>query len=216
MKIDRHRKLIARFFLILMAAELLLPLRSVALTSGPSQPEMTGFQPISGSDLVDLFTGDFNYNIPLMDVGGYPLNLAYQAGSGMDDEASWVGYGWGLNPGVLNRQLRGLPDDFNGQDMMTREMSMKDHITKGAKVSVSLDFLGIPKDKIKAKAKKKKQLNLTLSLSLGVKFDNYRGVGMELGANTGLSLSNYVAGDKTAKPTDTLSLSGTKTWDRWV
>ena len=42
--------------------------------------------------MVDLFSGDFNYNIPLMEVGGYPINLSYHSGIGMDQEASWVGY----------------------------------------------------------------------------------------------------------------------------
>ena len=30
--------------------------------------------------MVDLFTGDFSYNIPLLDVGGYPVNLFYRSG----------------------------------------------------------------------------------------------------------------------------------------
>ena len=66
--------------------------------------------------MVDLSSGDMSYNIPLMDVGGYPLNLAYTAGVGMDQEASWVGLGWNLSVGQINRNVRGLPDDFNGTD----------------------------------------------------------------------------------------------------
>lgn len=130
-----------------------------------------------------------------MDVGGYPLNLAYRSGSGMDDEASWVGYGWSLNAGSLNRQLRGLPDDFNGTDQIQRETKVKDHITKGGRFSATLDLLGIPLPKIK-KNLKKKNLNLKKpTFSIGVKHDNYRGIGVELGVNAGLSLSDYVAGE---------------------
>src|SRR5690242_20627189 len=39
---------------------------------GPSQPEMSSFKSVGTNNLVNLFTGDFSYNIPLLDVGGYP------------------------------------------------------------------------------------------------------------------------------------------------
>ncbi|MBL7729082.1 MAG: hypothetical protein JNM68_15405, partial [Dinghuibacter sp.] len=44
---------------------------------GPGQPEMQAFKAVGANDMVDLFTGDFSYNIPLLDVGGYPVNLSY-------------------------------------------------------------------------------------------------------------------------------------------
>lgn len=52
-----------------------------------------------------------------MDVGGYPINLSYQSGAGIEEEASWVGTGWSLNPGAVNRSMRGIPDDFNGDEV---------------------------------------------------------------------------------------------------
>src|SRR6185436_20340491 len=122
--IQKYKKFIAAFLLVLFATQTLAPNVAYALTSGPEQPEMKGFEPIGNSDMVDLFSGDFSYNIPLLDVGGYPVNLAYHSGSGMDDEASWVGTGWSLNAGSVNRQLRGLADDFNGSERMERELSM--------------------------------------------------------------------------------------------
>lgn len=106
------------------------PTAALALTSPGVQPEYTGFEPANASEMVDLFTGDFKYNIPLMDVDGYPLNLVYHAGQGMESEASWVGLGWSLNPGVLNRTVRGLPDDFNG-DQTTTITKMKPTLTMG-------------------------------------------------------------------------------------
>ncbi len=45
-----------------------------------SQPEVQSFEPVGTSDMVDLFSGDFNYNIPLLDVGGYPINISYHSG----------------------------------------------------------------------------------------------------------------------------------------
>lgn len=189
----RFRKPLAAFFLCLLTTELVAPTVSYALTSGPDQPEMKGFTPIGSTDMVDLFSGDFNYNIPLLDVGGYPINLSYQSGAGMDDEASWVGLGWSLGPGALNRQLRGIPDDFNGSDTQEREMNMKDRITYGGRVYVQLDLLGFPV--LKAKSSKRKFNFSNLTLSTGVKYDNYRGIGFDMGLNAGMSLTDFVAGD---------------------
>ncbi|HEY1039937.1 MAG TPA: hypothetical protein VGF30_11055, partial [Bacteroidia bacterium] len=95
------------------------PTAALALTSGPGQPEFSSFEPATTTDMVDLSSGDFTYNIPLLSVpgpnGGYPINLAYHSGIGMEEEASWVGLGWNVNVGAITRQLRGLPDDFNGE-----------------------------------------------------------------------------------------------------
>ncbi|WP_207516017.1 hypothetical protein [Longitalea luteola] len=197
----KYQKQFAAFLLLVMTLEMIIPATVYGLTSGPSQPEMKGFEPVGNSDMVDLFTGDFTYNIPLLDVGGYPVNLAYHSGSGMDEEASWVGLGWSLNTGSVNRQLRGLPDDFNGADKQERELSMKEHITTAGKFAVTLDLLGFPVNKVKKKRKKKK-LNLSLTLSAGVKIDNYRGVGAEIGANVGTTLTDFVAGELTQKKED--------------
>lgn len=205
--LERHKKKIAFLFFWIMASELLAPLTAHALTSGPVSPEMKGFEPIGASDMVDLFSGDFSYNIPLMDVGGYPLTLNYRAGAGMDDEASWVGYGWSLGPGNLNRQVRGLPDDFNGTDALVKENNFKDHITKGLSFKVKADFLGIPGKKGKVKkrfAKKVGKINVVPSLGfdLGVEYDNYRGIGTKIGLNAGLSVGELGADPKTAKVKD--------------
>ncbi|HEY8920174.1 MAG TPA: hypothetical protein VIM87_27230, partial [Chitinophaga sp.] len=92
-RILKYKRTIAFFFLLILGTQLLVPNSVYALTSGPTQPEMKGFEPVGTTDMVDLFSGDFSYNIPLLDIGGYPINLAYHSGSGMDDEASWVGLG---------------------------------------------------------------------------------------------------------------------------
>lgn len=192
----RYQKRISLFFLLVMSIQQLVPVAAYALTTGPTQPETKGFEPAGNSDMVDLFSGDFSYNIPLMDVGGYPVNIAYHSGASMDEEASWIGYGWNLNVGSLNRQLRGLPDDFDGTDLQERQMTVKDHVTVGGRISATLDLLGMPVKNIK-KTGKKSKLDLTsLTISSGVKFDNYRGIGVELGANVGLGLTDYIAGDK--------------------
>lgn len=114
---SRHRKKISALLLTVMLSELVLPLKALALTSGPSQPEFQGFTPLATTSLVDPFSGDFSYNIPLLDIEGYPLNLVYRATSNIEEEGSWVGYGWNLNVGTLNRMVRGLPDDMNGEEI---------------------------------------------------------------------------------------------------
>ncbi|MFV0249068.1 MAG: hypothetical protein ACK5H1_08955 [Tenacibaculum sp.] len=85
-------------------------------SQGPNAPEAASFEPVDATDMVNLSTGDFTYVLPLLNVpspeGGYPLALAYHAGIAMDQEASWVGLGWNLNPGAINRYVNGYPDDY--------------------------------------------------------------------------------------------------------
>src|SRR5690606_11966122 len=125
-------KALAVFVAINVLAQIAFPSVVFALTSGPSQPEVQSFEPVGTTEMVDLFTGNFTYNIPLFELpgpdGGYPFNLAYHSGIGMDQEASWVGLGWNLNPGTINRSMRGLPDDFNNEEIR-KTLDMKDNIT---------------------------------------------------------------------------------------
>src|SRR6187549_1687076 len=112
MRLIRNRivlKAFAVFFILEMLTSAVLPTISWALTSGPTAPEATSFEPVDTTDLVDLKTGDFTYNIPLLEVpgpaGGYPLSLSYHAGIQPNMEASWVGLGWTLNPGAISRTV---------------------------------------------------------------------------------------------------------------
>lgn len=114
----KTRKAIAVTLLTLFVHELLVPTITFASGGGPGQQETAGFAQAGASQMVDPFTGDFSYNIPLMSVGGYPLNLSYNANIGMETEASWVGLGWSLNPGSIDRTMRGLPDEFKGDTVL--------------------------------------------------------------------------------------------------
>ena len=92
---------------------------ALALTSGPGSPEFSSFEPVATTDMVNLFTGDFNYNLPVLEIpgpdgGGYAMSLSYHSGASSEEEASWVGYGWSINPGAINRNTRGFPDDYAG------------------------------------------------------------------------------------------------------
>ena len=60
---------------------------SLAVTSGPGQSESSGFSLGTTDGLVDKFTGDFTYSIPLMDVEGYPIVINYNSNIGMNTDA---------------------------------------------------------------------------------------------------------------------------------
>lgn len=156
------------FLLVLFVVELLLPATSFA--GGPSQPEVQSFTPVSVSNMVDPFTGDFSYNLPLMDVEGYPLNISYNAGVSMDQEASWVGLGWNLNVGSVDRSLRGIPDDFNG-DIIAKEVNMKPNRSYGIDLGADIELFG----KKFNKDETKDTSGVNLNVQLGVTYNNYNG-----------------------------------------
>ena len=183
-RFTRQRK-IAISLLLLWGVNIFTPSVTYALTSGPAQPETRGFMPAGVSDMVDLQTGDFKYNIPLLDIDGYPINLNYASGVGMDDEASWVGLGWSLNPGAINRQLRGLPDDFSGDNLETDHWT-KPKITVGGKATAKVETLGMV------------GFQFNGSFSLGLFSDNYTGIGAELGVNGGISYGIANSGFETS------------------
>ncbi len=115
-----------KYFAVLWGAatviQILAPLNSFALTGGPSSPDFSSFEPVATTNMVNDFTGQFAYNIPLIEIpgasgGGYAMSLSYHSGDGPESEASWVGAGWTLNPGSINRVKRGIPDDYKGNEI---------------------------------------------------------------------------------------------------
>lgn len=173
----RRIRIISLSLLCCFLYQLLFPIAAYALTGGPSQPEVESFEPVGTSEMVDLFSGDFNYNIPLMDVDGYPINIAYHSGVTMDQEASWVGLGWNLNPGVINRNMRGIPDDFQG-DQVEKTQYVKPDRTYGGSLGIGIELFGKSTDKLK-KFLEKIGANARLDVNLGINYNNYRGLGIE-------------------------------------
>lgn len=116
---SRTSRVICAFLALNLLGEVISPTMAMALTSGPAAPEFSSFEPVATTDMVNDFTGDFTYNIPVLNVpgpdgGGYSMSLSYHSGASSEEEASWVGYGWTLNPGAINRSKRGYADEFNG------------------------------------------------------------------------------------------------------
>lgn len=105
-------KIISLFVAINFLTQTFYPTAALALTAGPSAPEFSSFTPVTTTDMVNLATGDFNYNLPVIEIpggegGGYALSLSYNSGVSSESEASWVGFGWNLNPGAINRDGQG-------------------------------------------------------------------------------------------------------------
>jgi hypothetical protein len=117
----RHKKKVSCALLSVFLSQIFTPLISLATPPGDGTPVSAQL-----SKYVDPFTGDFSYSIPLMTVPGpngenYPINIHYRAGIQMNQEASWVGLGWDLNPGEITRNVNGVPDDWKGESVITKE-----------------------------------------------------------------------------------------------
>jgi hypothetical protein len=149
-----------------------------AQTTGPSQPEVQSFQQASIDNLVELSTGEFQYNIPLFQIGNYPVNLIYNSQVGMEQEASMVGLGFNINCGAITRQVRGLPDDFK-KDAIGKKASMKENITQGIDLGVSIEFLGKSKKDTTMKG------GIDIGSSAGLFWNNYTGFGIESNVKLG-------------------------------
>lgn len=181
-RLTKLRKAIAMFFLINIVFEIVAPHVSYALTAGPTAPEATSFEPVDTTDMVNLLSGDLAYNIPLLEVpgpeGGYPLSLSYHAGIQPNEEASWVGLGWTLNPGAITRNVNGYPDDALNSGGLTRNY-IDLGIRRTSSIGVSVGLTGLA------------------SVSAGLSFsqDTYLGFGMGgyIGAGVGL-LKNSLGG----------------------
>lgn len=156
------------FLALLTFFQVGFPAFAWALTSGPSQPEFSSFEPVGTVKMVDEFTGDMTYNLPLLEIPGpegssYPISLSYHSGAGMEEDASWVGYGWTLNPGAIQRGKAGLPDDF-------RDSEIKEYNDVPANWTVSAGYFGGPVEIFSNDL-------IGLNLSSSIRYNNYRGFG---------------------------------------
>lgn len=175
-------RITAKTLLVSMVYQLGFPLYSYALTSGPSQPEVQSFEPIGTTEMVDMFTGDFNYNIPLLDIDGYPVNISYHSGIGIEQEASWVGLGWNINPGNISRAVRGLPDDFNGETI-DKELNIEDekNFKVGTGISIGFELGGV-------------DTRLSLGFKNYIQFNNYKGTSIGISTDASITMPFFNAG----------------------
>jgi len=177
----RFRRLLAAFLLVNILQSVFLPTIASALTSGPSTPETTNFEPVDTTDMVNIGNGDFTYNVPLLEVpgpeGGYPISLSYNAGIKPMEEASWVGLGWSLNPGALNRTVNGWADDA-----LASIKKVEDHWDGGETKTFSVGVsYGIPSTRF------------GVSAHVSRSTDTYRGIGW--GGGIGASIGAMKGAD---------------------
>ncbi len=176
----RVRRFAAIFFILNFTVQIVAPSVSYALTAGPTAPEYTSFEPVDTTDMVNLTTGDFVYNTPILDVpgpeGGYPLSLSYHAGIKLDQESSWVGLGFSLNAGAINRTVNGFADDNN---LTKREV--RDYWGGGTQVTKTYSIgLSVPKT------------GVGINYSLARTTDTYKG--FSTNSTVGVSVNPVAAG----------------------
>ena len=161
----------AAMLLLAFTGQVLHPTAAWALTSGPAQPEFASFEPVTTTEMVNLFTGDFTYNLPVLEVpgpegSGYAISLSYHSGASPEEEASWVGHGWTLNPGAINRQVRGVADDW-----YDKEVTYHSKAFPNATVSLST-FVAVELG----------SYDLGLNANGTMRYNNYTGYGLSYGA----------------------------------
>lgn len=171
----KYKKVISIFLFVSFFLELLSPLKVLAITGQSNMPEYRSFEPVATTNMVNNFDGSLTYNIPLLEVpNGYPMSLSYHSND-INNEAlaSWVGLGWTLNPGSINRVKRGFPDDNNGNkvEFFSR---MEANWTIGAGIGLNAEIFG--------------DENLVdLNLGASIRYNNYNGIGTSITAGLGLA-----------------------------
>ncbi|RJQ28680.1 hypothetical protein C4565_03390 [Candidatus Parcubacteria bacterium] len=139
--------------------------------------------------LVDHFTGDFQYTVPLLELpgpqGSFPFSISYRSGILTEQEASWVGLGWSLEPGRISRGMRGIPDDLAGEEVK-QLFHQRPARTIGAAGSVGAELWGLDS----------RLLSVGASLGLDLFFDTYSGYGLalQLSPKANVKLANNLGG----------------------
>jgi hypothetical protein len=178
------KKAIAIITALSILLQSIAPLQGFASVSGPTQPEFSSFESVGTTDMVNLFSGDFAYNIPVIDIpgtngGGYALSLSYRSSIGAEAEPSWVGYGWTLSPGAIIRNKQAFADDVqNGNVTYYNKMPKNTTFSAGVTASLSCRAFGA--------------LGLSAGYQASISYNNYKGlvissvpyVGYQLGMKT--------------------------------
>jgi hypothetical protein len=187
-KYNFYRK-VAFTMAIIMLVEIIYPTVGLALTSGPGNPEFSSFEPVATTSMVNEFNGGFTYNVPVLEIpgangGGYACALSYHSGETVESEASWVGSGWTLNPGAINRNKRGIADDANGS-----QVTYKNDVPTNWTVSAGVQAGNIETFSV----------DIPVSVSASLRYNNYKGFGYTAGitysAPKGLASLGYSVSD---------------------
>ena len=178
--IRKYQRFVA-FLLVFVFTNSLIPQLGFSITGHSSMPEYRSFEPVSSSNMVNVFDGSFTYNIPLLDVpNGYPINLSYHSNAVNNEaQATWVGLGWSLNPGAINRAKRGYPDEFDGE-RVTYHSRRQDVTTTTANFGVTAEVFSILEGN--------DEIGIRSGLSTTIRYNNYTGFSRVVGTSLGDAL----------------------------
>ncbi len=205
-KSSRKIKIIAIFLLTTFLFEIFTPTVAYALTSGPSSPEFSSFEPVATTNMVDPFTGSLTYNIPILNIpgpdgGDYALSLSYHSGTTCEEESSWVGNGWTLNPGAINKNVKGIPDDYGpkmvGGNLEYDKITYYNKMRPNWTLSVTdVNNMEISSQSIGVSATRSLRFNnyqgFARSYSFGLNFKGWANIGMNMDA-AGVTFSANVS-----------------------
>lgn len=119
----QERSLVVRWRHVLRISTVLLIASSIGVrdttadgTSEPG-PHPADFKLLNNGSGIDEYTGSLSWRYELLTVPGrggldFPVYLNYHSGIGCEQEASWVGLGFGLNLGSIERSIVYIPDDM--------------------------------------------------------------------------------------------------------
>jgi hypothetical protein len=134
---------------------------------------------VATTNMVNEFTGDFTYNLPVLEVpgphgSGYSMSLSYHSGTSPEEDASWVGYGWTLNAGAINRVVRGLPDDFKGESIECFNKTRTNWTaTVGGSADLEIFSFGL--------GQLAEAVGFGAGVTASLRYNNYRGFGFSVG-----------------------------------
>lgn len=135
-------KIFCVFTLLIFLNVCFFPSVAFALSDNQFQREFNSYEN-GATDLVNLSTGNLAYTLPILSIpspeGGFPITLSYHSGISPEEDASWVGLGWNINVGSVNRSVSMFPDDFRGEKSIT---SMRDPGYSGSSWNFLLVKLG--------------------------------------------------------------------------
>ncbi len=233
--IHRKRRGISIFFLSIFSLQFFSGFFTGSAQLKASN-DFAPFAPVGDGNLVNLFNGDLNYGIPVLQLPNGPyepfsMQLNYNSNGGVDNESSWVGNGWTLSPGSIDRTVRGYPDEFNGNSnpslpnkIIKIEKRLPNWYVEG-EVNLGVDFFSqanIDKSKKESEqansAGDSSKLSNVLSLSVDgsskVRYSNQSGyiktymLGANLPGFGGASVNFSPSGTTFAFQPDLLSIAG--------
>lgn len=129
---------------------------SIQYTGTVNLPLLEPFGGVENAEkLVNLSSGNLSLGMALgkLDIGNdsvYTIILGYNAGIPLNQQASWVGLGFNLNPGAILRSVKSIPDDKKKGAYQTFSWNWQDglgvlnQVTGGFAYSIFVDQTTMP------------------------------------------------------------------------